>query len=41
MCTVHFTFAYAITHVIPQEVGGILIREDGLMVMAGAEFMEW
>ena len=24
-----------------QEVGGTLVREDGLMVMAGAESVEW
>jgi hypothetical protein len=26
---------------VPQEVGGTLIGEDGLMVMAGAESVEW
>jgi hypothetical protein len=25
----------------PQEVGGTLIGEDGLVVMAGAESVEW
>ena len=29
------------THCVPQEVGGTFIVEEGLVVMAGAELVEW